>query len=157
MDFNVERFGPLTNGLHREQRESGHLNDTTVTNDMIMEGDNATRMTLSSFQEFQLTGTEPVRKEAPNSCFTLLLGCIIFLNRWKKPTRQQRKSYFNTNSLLSAGFVVWRICGKWVPEPQKHFSSLVTSWPYITHHDVNKLREAEGTASEPVPVHNSYR
>lgn len=48
---------------------------------MIMEGDNATRMTLSSFQEFQLTGTEPARKEAPKSYFTLLLGCIIFLNR----------------------------------------------------------------------------
>lgn len=71
--LNLERFGPLTNGLHRQQTEPGHLNNTTVTNDMIMEGDNATRMTLSSFQELQLLGMEPIRKEAPNFYFTLLL------------------------------------------------------------------------------------
>lgn len=71
--LNLERFGPLTNGLHREQTEPGHLNNTTVTNDMIMEGDNATRMTLNSFQELQLIRTEPNRKETPNFYFTLLL------------------------------------------------------------------------------------
>lgn len=71
--LNLERFGPLTNGLHREQTEPGHLNNITVTNDMIMEGDNATRMTLSSFQELRLTGKETIRKEAPNFYFTLLL------------------------------------------------------------------------------------
>lgn len=71
--LNLERFGPLTNGLHREQTEPGHLNNTTVTNDMITEGDNATRMALSSFQELQLMGTEPIRKKAPNFYFTLLL------------------------------------------------------------------------------------
>lgn len=71
--LNLERFGPLTNGLHREQIEPEHLNNTTVTNDMIMGGDNATRMIFSSFQELRLMGTEPIRKEAPNFCFTLLL------------------------------------------------------------------------------------
>lgn len=71
--LNLERFGPLTNGLHREQTEPGHLNNITVTNDMIMEGDNATRMALGSFQELRLTGKEPIRKEAPNFYFTLLL------------------------------------------------------------------------------------
>lgn len=64
----------------------------------------------------------------------------------KNPQDNRGKSYFNTNSILSAGFVVERTRGKWVSEPQKHFSSLVTSWPYITHHDVNELGEAEGTA-----------
>lgn len=101
IDFNLERFGPLTNGLHREQRESGHLNDTTVTNDMIMEGDNATRMTLSSFQEFQLTGTEPARKEAPKSYFTLLLGCIIFLNRWEKTHKTTEEKAILTQTAYS--------------------------------------------------------
>lgn len=71
--LNLERFGPLTNGLHREQIEPEHLNNTTVTNDMIMGGDNATRMIFSSFQELRLMGTEPIRTEAPNFCFTLLL------------------------------------------------------------------------------------
>lgn len=69
----LERFGPLTNGLHREQTEPGHFNNTRVTNDMIMEGDNATRTTLSSLQELRLMGTEPVRKEAPDFYFTLFL------------------------------------------------------------------------------------
>lgn len=71
--LNLERFGLLTNGLHREQIEPEHSNNTTVTNDMIMGGDNATRMTFSSFQELQLMGTEPVRTEAPTFCFIVAM------------------------------------------------------------------------------------
>lgn len=80
-----------------------------------------------------------------------------------KNTRQQNKSYFNTNDLLSAGSVVERTCSNWASEPQKQYSSLVISSPSAhykpRYQQIHRVRRSSLylSSQRDVPVQNPYR